>query len=431
MEAGLKASIASLSKGPRSLESVTMLRQLRPDYEQYSSEECFTMAEQLFDYWLAILCRESRLSGMAETEDADADRRWREASVYVAYHFVPALEKAEKLLLDLDARRPSDWFPFTNHGLQGMANLCTADYGFDAAVERRLLSEFLAGIWHSHFMTVVGSPVLGKTPQGWDEFVYRSFRAISEVGLASGKREHLMLASLLSRGLALRSQEAVHERDRNDFDFRNKAIGSLVVVEELSELARRSTPIIKRYGESEVEIRFEQQLSLLMQSFGFIVATTQRAQRRVDLICIASSAAPGESFTLILEAKTTAANYSLPARDARAIAEYVSSVRSVLKTFPPLRMVLVVSSNSAKTIIGKVRQLEAECGVAVRYCDVSLLQQLRRRIPGPLDFSQVLRTFVGTSGVLSWREMTQLIESDRATRVAHSEFVQTLLARNS
>jgi hypothetical protein len=278
-------------------------------------------------------------------------------------------------------------------------------------------------------MTIVGSPVLGKTPQGWDEFVYTSFRSISEVALTSGKQEHFMLASLLSGRLAARCEYAVLERDQSDFELRNRVLGSLVVIEELSMLARRSSFIIERYGKSEVEVRFEGQLSLLLQSFGFLVVRTERAQRRVDLVCIAPGASE-ESFTLLLEAKTTDGNYSLPTRDARAISEYVSSVRLALKTLPRLRLVLVVSGDHAKTISGKLGALEAECGVAVRYCSASLLQHLRRAVPGPLDFSQFLKICLGSERVLGLNEINQLIESDKAVRSAHSQFVQTLLVHD-
>ena len=118
-----------------------------------------------FSYWLGILRREPSLVDGSDEGEPDIDQSWRQASCCVAKFFVPALVRAEKVLLDLEVRRGSDWFPFTKHGLNGMANLCTPDYGFDAAVERRLLSEFLSGIWDLHFMTVVGSPVLGKTPR--------------------------------------------------------------------------------------------------------------------------------------------------------------------------------------------------------------------------------------------------------------------------
>jgi hypothetical protein len=411
--------------------AITLLRQAHPNYDQLTPEECFVAAEQLYGYWLAILSRDVDLM-KDSSSDQGIDQFWREGSFIVACHFVAALEKAEKIILTPGAKPPSRWFPFLSYGINGKGDsrgaLCTAEYGFDAAIERRLLSEYLSGIWDSHFMTVVGSAVLGMAPQGWDEFVYWSFQSIGEVALASGKLEHLKLASLLTRMLAARSKDAVHERDQRDFEIR-ATINSLIT-EELHDLACRTEKVISRYGEDEVEARFERQLSLLMQSFGFLVISAKRGQRQVDLICIAPGA-PGEAFTFLLEAKSTAANYALPTRDARAIQEYVSSVRSVLKTLPPLRLILIVSGNHTKTIDKKITELEASCGIPVRFCGASVLQSLRRQLPGPLDLSQFLKTCTNANKVLNWQNAAHLIQTDAAVRNAHAEFVQKLFKQST
>jgi hypothetical protein len=396
---------------------------------RYSDTECLEMAEKIFSRWLSILRRDPECLTNLDTK-GDVDMTWRELSFAMAYRFAPLLLRVEKLLLPPQGSFPGGWWPFHYHGIHGYENLCTAEYGFDAAVERRLLSEFLGGIWHAYFMTIVGSPTLGHTPQGWDEFIYMTFSAINEVSLASGKREHLLLGSLLSRALATRCEKAARERDRRDFELRNSASGSLVAVEELSQLASRSVAVIERYGKSEVETRFETQLALLMQSFGFLVVRTERAQRRVDLVCIAPGPAE-EAYTILLEAKTTAANYVLPTKDSRAIVEYVSSVRSALKTLPPLRLVVVVGSTPAKTVAAKIGELEAACRLPVRYCDVVLLQLLRRHVPGPVDYSQFLKACIAAGRVLGSHDMRKIVESDKVIRSAHNDFVQTLLARSS
>jgi len=201
-------------------------------------------------------------------------------------------------------------------------------------------------------------------------------------------------------------------------------------LDELSLLASRSKIIVERYGESAIETRFEAQLALLMQSLGFLVIRTERAQRRIDLVCIAPGP-PGESYTVLLEAKTTAANYALPTKDSRAITEYVSSVRSALKSLPPLRLVIVVGRAPAKTVAAKLAALEATCGLPVRYCDVSLLRYLRHQLPGPVDHVNFLKECIKGARILTGREMHQVVESDKAVRDAHNSFVQTLLTRHS
>jgi len=403
------------------------------DDSGYSDMECSQMAEQIFSRWLGILRREPECLTNLDTKN-DIEKTWRELSLAMAYRFAPLFLRSERLVFnrrtDPETEASTRWLPPIIGGIRGYASLCTADYGFDAAVERRLLSEFLGGMWHAHFMTIVGSPTLGHSPQGWDEFIYMAFAAINEVSLASGKREHFLLGSLLSRALATRCERAARERDQRDFQLRNSALGTLVAVEELSQLARRNSAIIERYGKSEVETRFETQLALLMQSFGFLVIRTERAQRRIDLVCIAPGSAE-ESYTLLLEAKTTAANYALPTKDSRAIAEYVSSVRSALKTLPPLRLVIVIGSTPAKTVAAKIQELEAVCRLPVRYCDVIHLQWLRLNVPGPVNHSDFLKVCVEADRLLGHKEISHLIEVDKVFRTAHNDFVQTLLARNS
>jgi hypothetical protein len=237
-------------------------------------------AEKYFTRWLDVLSRAPEPHVTKLGINTESDGEWRELSFAVACVFVPLLVRSEPLLLGRRSDVPTKWSPFIYGGIHGWANLCTADYGFDAAVERRLLSEFLGGIWHAHFMTIVGSPVLGLAPQGWDEFIYSAVASINDVSLVSGRREHLLLGSLLSRALAARCEKAARERDKRDFELRNTVQGTLVAVEELSQLASRTPTVIERYGASEIEVRFEAQLALLMQSFGFLVVRTERAQRR-------------------------------------------------------------------------------------------------------------------------------------------------------
>ncbi|MEV2270885.1 hypothetical protein [Nonomuraea africana] len=425
MEHELGTTILEVTEPPFQLASSSRLSEMRPDYEQLSAAQCLEIAERLFQYWLAILSRDPGLLDQEANHDTDA--AWRQASIHIAVHFLPALARAEELLLAKGGKpSTSGWFPFTDHGIKGRAGLCTGEYGFDAAVERRLLSEYLSGVWHCFFMTVVGSPVLGKTHQGWDEFVHWSFEAIADVCLASAKSEHFVLGSLFTRELAKRARAAARERDLEDFAFRDQVGGVLAVTHELPWLAKRLDHIVERYGSSEIEVRFEKQLSLLMQSFGFIVAGTQRGQRRVDLICIAP-AAGSESYTLIVEAKTSANDYSLPPRDARAIAEYVSSIRSTLNTLPPLRLVLVVSGTHTETIHRKLGELEAECGVPTRYCDAMWLSRLRHSIPGPVNHAQFLKTCVTARSILKGPEVDRLVEGDKAIRTAHADFIRTIL----
>jgi len=425
----LEERIRQLRREAEAVEVTQVAPAYHYDDSHYSDTECLAKTEELFSRWLDVLSRAPESHVIKLEINTDSDSEWREVSFAIACVFVPLLVRSEPLLLGPRSDLPTKWSPFIYGGIRGWANLCARDYGFDAAVERRLLSEFLGGIWHAHFMTIVGSPAFGLAPQGWDEFIYSAAASISDVSLASGKREHLLLGNLLIRALAARCEKAARERDQRDFELRNTALGTLVAVEELSQLASRTPTIVQRYGTSEIEIRFEAQLALLMQSFGFLVVRTERAQRRIDLVCIAPGSPEG-SYTILLEAKTTAGNYALPTKDSRAIAEYVSSVRSALKTLPPLRLVIVVGGKPAKTVMTKIGELEATCGLPVRYCDVALLQRLRHQIPGPVDHPHFIKVCMEAGRILGLEEIRQLVESDKSVRAAHGNFVEALLTRS-
>jgi hypothetical protein len=79
----------------------------------------------------------------------------------------------------------------------------------------------------------------------------------------------------------------------------------------------------------------------------------------------------------------------------------------------------------------KLGALEATCSLPVRYCEASLLRSLRQHLPGPVDYARFLKICVAADRILSVQEIRQIIESDRAIRGAHNDFVQTLLTRNS
>lgn len=178
----------------------------RFDVSRYSETKCIEMAEICYERWLSVLRRDPQHLIEMGIDVGDDEQKWRRVSFLMGCEFAPLLVKSTQLLVESRVSpgngASSKWWPFFNDGIRGYNNLCTADYGFDAAVERRMLSEFIGGVWNAHFMTIIGSPVVGRSPQGWDEFIYTSINSINEVSLASGKREHLLLGAVLTHGIA-------------------------------------------------------------------------------------------------------------------------------------------------------------------------------------------------------------------------------------
>ncbi|MET8367403.1 hypothetical protein ABZU53_27980 [Micromonospora sp. NPDC005194] len=407
--------------GETALSELAATTDLFVDYGKIRPEQARKDAETYFKAWKVVLERNPAAIEQLDPDDkSDLDARWRKASLGVGRGFVSALSRADSLMVH---RSGDGWFPFTVNFIQG---LNSAEYGYDAAVERRLLSEYLQCTWNCNFMEVIGSPALGGTPQGWDAFIFWSIQAISEVAAASAKAEHMQLAAIMTAFLARRARKAAEQRDRRDFTVRDRVLGSFVVVRELHLLAARNESMIERYGEKHVEKRFEQQLSLLLQSLGFVVVTADTGEKRVDLICFA----PGSSsagYSMLVEAKSTKNKYSLPTKDARAIEEYVADARGKLTTLPPLKIVLIVGPDTTDTIASKIRSLEGETGVPVRYLHARTLAWMRDRLPGPLPLEAFLRAVLNCGPFVTLEAIKAIVEADGISRSAHADFVKALL----
>lgn len=200
---------------------------------------------------------------------------------------------------------------------------------------------------------------------------------------------------------------------------------SLIRLPELSLLARRDPVIVKRYGTKQIESLFEQQLSLILQSFGFVVVRTRRGDRTVDLVCISGD--PRQPMTILVEAKTTKGAYSLPTDDERALLEYVRDVRENLTTMPPLAFVLIIAPKATSTIEAKLASIEAKAGTPIRLISGSDFAQLRESIAGPLmlgPFKNAVLT--STTRLLSNLPVEQR-DAQRGIDKAHETLVRTCL----
>jgi hypothetical protein len=182
----------------------------------------------------------------------------------------------------------------------------------------------------------------------------------------------------------------------------------------------------KRYGRKYVERVFEKQLALIMQSFGLYVVSTRVGQSTVDLVCISSD--PLERITLLVEAKTTKGNYSLPRKDDRALRDYIDDVRRILTTLPPLSLVLLLGNKPSRTLNAKLGRLETHACVPVRFMPARELALLRERIIGPLPLRIFIREAVARSRIVDATAVTAIVESYDATQAAHRSFVEAMLS---
>lgn len=194
---------------------------------------------------------------------------------------------------------------------------------------------------------------------------------------------------------------------------------------ELESVAARSSAAKRRHGEHRLSDVLENQLTLLFQSFGFLVVQARRGERLIDLVCISGD--PRAPATVLVEAKSSARPYGLPTRDERAIKEYVSEVRRSLTTLPELALVVVVGATPARALEARLRRLERDTGVPVRFVSASLLVSLSENVLGltPAMLIPELRSaegpIVGDSIVVS------VVKRLGEQREAHETLVRSLL----
>ena len=223
---------------------------------------------------------------------------------------------------------------------------------------------------------------------------------------------------------SLHQLESIYKAERQSLNTEHRpGPFSAIRLQELSLLARRDQAIIKKYGTKDVERLFEQQLALIAQSLGFYVVPARVGECGADLICVSSD----QRWTFLLEAKTTSKRYSLPAKDRRALVEYVTMVQTALTTLPRLEFVLIVSWEGSKTLGGKLRALEAETGVPVRFCCAQDLAALREMSLGPIPTDVFRSEVLGKPEVLPKGFVGEVVRKSEQGQAAHVHFVREML----
>ncbi len=152
---------------------------------------------------------------------------------------------------------------------------------------------------------------------------------------------------------------------------------------------------------------------------------TKTGTRTVDLVCISTD--PSQRVTFLVEAKTSTASYSLPAKDERALRDYVTEIEQTLTTLPPLRFVLVVSNGATKTLEHKLRDLETKSGKPVRFMTATALGRLRASMPGPVPVGPFCNLLLDGPSILSEDFAGSITAIYRRQQDAHREFTEALM----
>ena len=266
-------------------------------------DQAATYAKDLFDAWELVTNRDPAIvTAIPNLHEGDKSRNLRRLGLLLGGNLASALAAADEALLPAP-KVAGNWFPYLQSVRTSLRQTGTDP---DALIERSMLSCYLDGRYNSMFMRTVGSAAMGGTPVGWDKFVFWSIEDLNRIAASSGYLEHMALAVGMTLHLTVTARESADLRDKVDFDRRESALGLLAITQELPLLASRNATMQDRYGSKQVESRFEQQLSILMQSLGYFTVPTVPGERRIDLVCIsATSGQSGGGHTILLEAKST------------------------------------------------------------------------------------------------------------------------------
>ncbi|MET0533984.1 MAG: hypothetical protein ABW171_07140 [Steroidobacter sp.] len=179
---------------------------------------------------------------------------------------------------------------------------------------------------------------------------------------------------------------------------------------ELTSLAWRDQYASGKYEPRAIDRQFEIQLSLLMQSFGFRVLGAAPGERTIDLLCIPDR--PSDTGVLLIDAKTSTDAYQLTTSDERALKEYCVQISSSVTILPRVTDLLIVGPAAAPSLAERLRRLETELGITVRFCSAEALATLRKKLLGNLDQHAFFKALRASPHIVTHEALDSLISRE-------------------
>ncbi len=228
---------------------------------------------------------------------------------------------------------------------------------------------------------------------------------------------------------SLRYVTSTYQAMKGRFDSSHSpGMFSNIKVNEISLLGKRDKQMIDKYGRKNVEAAFEQQLALIIQSFGFSVVPAQKGERKIDLVCVSGlvSTDQRDNYSFLLEAKTSGKPYSLPTDDQRAIKEYVTQSRRALHGIPQLQFVLIVGYKPTKTLLSKLKQLESSAGIPIRFCSTQQISKLRESLPGPVPMLSFKENIIAGPPIMTDKSIENITDTYTGVQKAYADYISNL-----
>lgn len=252
----------------------------------------------------------------------------------------------------------------------------------------------------------------------------RAIRGLVDLLAQAPSKSNSLLALQLLRASVQYLDEIYLEKWNKAKADHNLGIFSQLRLNELGLIAKRDPSMVEKYGIHHLEKLFEQQLSLIFQSFGYYVTSAKIGERIVDLICISATSNLNKSFWI--EAKGSYKSYSLPAKDERGIIDYVNDFNSRTRTsiIPPLAFILITGSEPSRTLGKKLQKLEHRVGVPIRFCKASDIAHLREKILGPIPNKFLQETVLRAPNVMPTNWFSEIVDWLESKRKRYTAFVK-------
>jgi len=216
---------------------------------------------------------------------------------------------------------------------------------------------------------------------------------------------HFVAAAAMVDCLSFAARRDVRAREERERERLKATANSVLQVHELPQLASQAAHMREKYGDKGVEARFEQQLSLALQTCGFRTVPASRGSRRGDIICLTDRT---PSVAILVEAKTSTHPYKLPVKDERALIDYAEQLNSESWFQYPLRLICIVGRDPDRNITERLKRLEASTQVTVRYCNITALVGLLTRPPVGVTTEDIVEALVGADRVVSTDALTSI-----------------------
>jgi hypothetical protein len=291
-------------------------------------------------------------------------------------------------------------------------------------LERLLLFNLFMGLAMSKLMAIDDDNLRAISPIRFDLELFKNISQLTSLASASKRLAYSGAAVDIANCLSSAAAHYGRLGEQREQAQMQATARSILRLPEFPLLAARAPHLLKKYGLKTVEERFEQQLSLALQSFGFRTVPTTRGGRRGDNICITGGDSPA---AILVEAKTSEHPYNLPTKDERALLEYARKLDNPSPIIFPLRLILIVGPNPDVKLAERLNRLEAAARVPVRYCSAAALAALLRQPPTGVTAEGLFEAFGGDQRIISTDQLVSISSKAQERLTALRNWINTTL----